>query len=84
MRLFHLSLLALVGLAAGCVTMSGNYRVSAIDANGVELVKGIFAQGRTIYSVRNAICSQHSKATVIITDMQTGQPLSSESPYKCR
>lgn len=80
----HLSLLALVALTAGCVTMSGSYRVSAIEGNGVEVVKDIFAQGRTIYTVRNAICSQHRNATVIITDMQTGQPLSSESPYRCR
>ncbi|HGN3264610.1 hypothetical protein [Pseudomonas aeruginosa] len=84
MRLCYLSLIFFVGLASGCVTVNGNYRVSAIDANGAELVKGISAQGRAIYSVRNAICSQHSNATVIITDMQTGKALSGESPYKCR
>ncbi|MBN0927007.1 hypothetical protein JTL68_37590 [Pseudomonas aeruginosa] len=71
-------------MASSSVNVSGNYRVSAIDANGAELGKGISAQGRTIYSVRNAICSQHSNATVIITDMQTEKALSGESPYKCR
>lgn len=65
-------MLVSLGLATGCMTLSGNYKVSAIDANGVELVKGIFAQGGTIYIARNAICSLHKNATVIITDLRTG------------
>ena len=84
MRLGYLSLLVSIGLATGCMTLSGNYKVSAIDANGVVLVKGIFAQGRMLYTARNAICSLHKNATVIIIDLRTGEPLSSESPYKCR
>lgn len=60
------------GLVAGCVTVSGNYRVSAVGAGGEKLADNIFAQGRGIYAVRNAICSQYPRATVLISDAQTG------------
>lgn len=84
MRLRYLPLLILVGLTPGCLTLSGYYKVSGVDPDGNQLVGNWYAQGRGIYSVRNAICSLHENATVIITDLRTGQPLSSESPYKCR
>ena len=66
--------------------MSGNYNVKAVDANGNELGKGLkmMAQGRHIYTARNALCSNYPKATIIITDLETGQELKGESPYRCR
>lgn len=84
MRIHHLCLFISLGLVAGCVTVSGNYRVSAVGAGGEKLADNILAQGRGIYAVRNAICSQYPRATVLISDAQTGQPLSGESPYQCR
>ena len=44
----------------------------------------IYAQGRMIYTMRNAICANNPGATVHITDIHSGKELKSESPYKCR
>ncbi|QRY79059.1 hypothetical protein JVX91_26405 [Pseudomonas sp. PDNC002] len=75
-----LSLLALTG----CITMTGNYEVSAHDESGKELGKGKFlAQGSGIYTVRNSLCSVYPKAIVTIRDVETEQELESESPYQC-
>lgn len=77
------SLLALC--LAGCVTFSGNYVISAADADGRPLASNIrmTAEGSGIYSARNAICAANPGATVRIHDVQTGKELQSESPYKC-
>lgn len=76
-----LSLLAL----AGCITMTGNYEVSAHDESGKTLSNGKFlAHGSGIYTVRNSLCSVYPKAIVTIRDVETEQELEGESPYRCR
>ncbi|MFJ3049001.1 hypothetical protein [Pseudomonas nitroreducens] len=76
-----LSLLAL----AGCITMTGNYEVSAHDESGKALSNGKFlAHGSGIYTVRNSLCSVYPKAIVTIKDVETDQELEGESPYHCR
>jgi len=75
-----LSLLAL----AGCITMTGNYEVSAHDEAGNALGKGKFlAHGSGIYTVRNSLCSVYPKAVVTIRDVDNDQELEGESPYHC-
>jgi hypothetical protein len=78
-----LSLLAL-GLS-GCVTLSGTYAISASDAEGREVSPNVHmtAEGSGIYSARNAICATNPGAIVRIRDVQTGNELQSESPYRC-
>lgn len=73
-------------LLSGCLTMSGEYTVTAQDASGAPLTKlGTFtAEGHNIYPIRNAFCLNAPGATVIIRDARTGEELSSESPYHCR
>lgn len=73
-------------LLQGCVTLSGDYVLKAYDTNGNHLLENInmMAHGSGIYSMRNGICLNHPKATVIIKDIKTGKELSSESPYQCR
>jgi uncharacterized membrane protein len=76
-----LSLLAL----AGCITMTGNYEVSARDESGKALSNGKFlAQGSGIYTVRNSLCSVYPKAIVTIKNVETDEELDGESPFHCR
>lgn len=72
-------------LLTGCMTLSGTYQLSLQDAKGQPLPQNInmTAQGGGIYTVRNAMCSAHPGATVIIRDLKSGEELKSESPYKC-
>lgn len=76
----------MAALSSGCVTMSGTYVLSAHDENGVALSgkRTLLATGSRIYSVRNALCMTYPKATVTIKNAETGEELTSESPYKCR
>ncbi len=69
-----------------CVTLNGNYEISAFDAEGRALNPSMVlsATGSGIYTVRNALCHKYPKAKIIIVDMQTKQELASESPYQCR
>ncbi|WP_312936647.1 hypothetical protein [Pseudomonas sp.] len=69
----------------GCVTMSGVYTVTAQDASGKPIPKlgKIVAEGRHIYTARNAMCSIAPDATVIIRNADTGEELKSESPHHC-
>jgi hypothetical protein len=70
---------------SACVTTSGTYTLSAIDATGKSINnQSLMASGRGIYTVRNALCNNHPGATIIIKDINTGKALSSESPYQCR
>ena len=69
---------------AGCITMSGNYTVTAIDANGKPSALVLHMQGSQIYSARNALCARHPGGTVMIKHMGTDKELTSDSPYKCR
>jgi hypothetical protein len=64
--------------------MSGNYVVSAVNAQGQPLDVVFFVQGRHIYSARNGICSAHPKAVVTIRILETEEELDGESPYQCR
>ncbi|MBE7940623.1 hypothetical protein IM725_08575 [Ramlibacter aquaticus] len=69
---------------AGCVTLTGTYEVKAVDADGVQLNKLTnMAFGRSIYTVRNALCIRFPKSKVVITDWETKKELSGESPYQC-
>lgn len=77
-------LFALLALA-GCITMTGNYEVSAQDESGKTLSNGKFlASGSGIYTVRNSLCSVYPKAIITIRDVETNQELEGESPYHCR
>lgn len=71
---------------ASCMTTSGTYTVAAYDPATGNAFPGplIIAEGRSIYTARNALCIAHANATVVISDLGTGQELKSESPYKCR
>ncbi len=73
-------------LLAGCVTMSGNYVVTAEGSDGATVGSqfAITAEGSGIYSARNALCATYPGATVHIKDAATGEELKGESPYKCR
>lgn len=73
-------------LLSGCVTMSGNYVVTAEGSDGAAVASqlAITAQGSGIYTARNAFCSNYPGATVHIKDAVTGEELKGESPYKCR
>lgn len=69
-----------------CAAPSGNYVVTAVDAGGKPLASGmqLTASGRAVYSVRNALCSNHPRVIVTIRSQATGQELEGESPYQCR
>lgn len=75
---------AISAFLVGCVTTSGNYVVTATDAQGNPIKATFHVQGRHIYSARNAICSTHPGATVSIHSAEAGKDLQGESPYKCR
>ncbi|WP_152221475.1 hypothetical protein [Pseudomonas sp. SCB32] len=80
---YLLPVLALLALG-GCITMTGNYEVSAHDEAGNALGKGKFlAHGSGIYTVRNSLCSVYPKAIVTIRDVGNDQELEGESPYRC-
>lgn len=74
----------LAATLSGCVTVSGNYVVSAVDAAGKPIDSVFFVQGRHIYTARNGICAAHPKATVYIRSAETKADLEGESPYQCR
>ncbi|WP_237266701.1 hypothetical protein [Pseudomonas sp. ADAK22] len=66
---------------SGCLTMSGEYTVTAHDASGAQITRlGTFtAEGHNIYPIRNAFCLNAPGATVIIRDARTGEELRSEA-----
>lgn len=71
-------------LLGGCVTTTGNYVVTAVDATGKPINAAFHVQGRHIYTARNGICAAHPKAVVMIRTLETRQNLDGESPYTCR
>lgn len=71
-------------MLSGCVTTTGNYTVTAVDAQGKPINAAFHVQGRHIYTARNAICAAHPKAVVMIRSMENGQNLEGESPYQCK
>lgn len=77
-------LVAIAVTMGGCVTLSGNYVVSAVDAKGEKINTVFFVQGRHIYTARNGICAAYPKATVYIRSAETKAELEGESPYQCR
>lgn len=77
-------LMCSVLLLGGCATTSGNYTVTAVDAQGKPINTTFYVQGRHIYTARNGICAAHPKAVVTILSLETGKELESESPYLCR
>ena len=82
----NLIALAVVPLLSSCLTLSGTYRLRAIDEQGQELSSKIdmMAQGSGIYTSRNALCRLYPEAIVLIEDASTGQPLKGESGKRCR
>ncbi len=83
-KMKQILLVAIAATISGCVTMSGNYVVSAVDVKGEEINSAFFVQGRHIYTARNAICAAHPKATVYIRSAETKADLKGESPYQCK
>ena len=86
-RLMPFALLVSGGaLLSGCLTMSGNYEIQAYDQTGKRLDPNIvwYAEGRHVYTVRNALCMSHPDATLITIDLETGEQHPSESPHRCR
>ena len=73
-----------VGGLCSCVTMSGDYIVTAVNAQGGAIKETFLARGRHIYSARNGICAAHPGAVVTIRLKETGTELDGESPYRCR
>jgi hypothetical protein len=71
-------------LLYGCVTTSGNYIVTGVDAQGKAINVVFHAQGRHIYTARNSICASYPKAVVTIRTQETGKDLEAESPFQCR
>ena len=73
-------------LLVGCITMSGTYTISAYDSAGHNLTQKaeLMAEGKGIYTVINALCSNYPGAIVVIKDVKTGEELKSESPHNCR
>ncbi|CAK7011838.1 hypothetical protein [Saezia sanguinis] len=71
---------------AGCTTLSGEYIITAHDQNGNPVSSSISsrAQGKGIYTVRDAICSAYPNAIVVIKNAHTGEELEDESPYQCK
>jgi len=86
MPIWKLVYLPVFGLLAGCLTMSGTYKLQAVDAHGKELSNNmdITAEGRLIYPFRNALCSAYPGAVIRITAVDSGKELAGESPYKCK
>ncbi len=68
----------------GCVTMSGDYRVTAVRKDGTAALFVMHAHGSNIYAARNAFCLANPGATVSIVDVNTNKELTNESPYKCK
>lgn len=85
-RLPHVALPTLFGVLAlsACATTTGNYTVTAVDAQGKPINAMFHVQGRHIYSARNGICAAHPKAVATIRSKETGKELESESPYQCK
>ncbi|MDG2524035.1 hypothetical protein P6166_01485 [Stenotrophomonas sp. HITSZ_GD] len=72
-------------LLASCVTLSGTYKLRAVDEAGTDLAPhvNLTAQGSGIYTARNALCINFPGARVVIEDAQTGAALKGESGYRC-
>ncbi|WP_275100407.1 hypothetical protein [Sedimenticola hydrogenitrophicus] len=73
-------------ILSGCLTLSGVYELTAVDQQGAPVSGNtrIIAEGSGIYTARNALCSAHPGATVVIKSGSTGENLDSESPYRCK
>lgn len=78
--------IAVSALLSGCLTLSGNYEIKAYDREGEQLDPNMvwYAEGRGVYTVRNALCMAHPEATLITIDLETGDEHPSESPHRCR
>lgn len=70
---------------SGCLTLSGVYHVTAEDKTGkpINTKLNFVAEGRAIYTVRNALCRVYPDAVIRIRYIDTNQELKSESPYHC-
>lgn len=77
---------SLLAALAGCATVKGTYVLNAYDATGKELGGNmqLTATGRSLYAIRNALCSTYPQAVVRIKGVTTQEELKSDSPYQCR
>lgn len=71
---------------SGCISIRvepGEYNITAYDKQGAKLREIALVTNRTvdIYSVRNALCSTFSHATIVIKNPSGGD---FEAPYKCK
>jgi hypothetical protein len=71
---------------SACVSIrveTGEYNITAYDKQGTKLRQIALVTNRTadIYSVRNALCSAFSQATIVIKN-PSGDDF--EPPYKCK
>jgi len=75
-----------VFVLSGCATLTGTYELKAYDNTGkpIQMRMRMIAEGRGIYTARNAICIAHPGATVTIVETRTKQELAGESPHRCR
>jgi len=81
-----LILLFALGSVAGCSTLNSSYHVTEVDSAGQKVDSGfdIIVRGDGVHKAKNFICALNPKATVRITDLETGKEIKSESPYKCK
>jgi len=74
-----------VASLSSCATLHGTYTLKAVDANGDDALPrvSVTTDGSSVHSIRSALCKSHPGATILITNVSTGQPLTGESLYKC-
>jgi hypothetical protein len=73
-------------LTTGCMTMSGNYRLTVTDAQGNDATGGrtyLAGGGAPLYSMRNGLCLANPGGMVRVVDAATGVEVKRESPYRC-
>jgi len=78
-RLALLSALVL----CGCTTL--DYGITVHDEQGNQRfsVNNREAPSSTLRSIKNSLCKLYPKSTLIVKDLNTGEEMDGESPYKC-
>ena len=81
-----LPIFSLFATLGGCTTMNGDYELKVYDAAGKRLMENskFLSQGGMNYTIRNAICANNPGASIVITDIHTGQEMKGGSPYNCK
>lgn len=87
MKMKSLLAIVLIGTVwTGCAGVSGYYNVDAYNSSGELLTKNVrfTADGSSIYTTVNGMCSAYPKSVVIVRDTKTGEQLKGVSPHQCR